>query len=120
MDLFEALTPKPSRLEIKHPVSGEGTGLFLDLVSASDHRVKAAERAYIDECRASGGKPEQDALARRKAAAAVVGFEFTGEASWKGKKPQFSEAIRDELMQVEKVYEQVIIHMVDDRNFFPT
>jgi hypothetical protein len=125
MDLFEALQAKPSRLEIKHPGTGEGTGLFIDLVSASDPKVKAAEREYLDEIRAKavqGGErvaPDTQKLARLKARASVVGWEFTGDANWKGKQPEFSEALADELLANEKVFEQVIIHMADDRNFFP-
>ena len=121
MDLFDQLQPKPSRMEVKHPGTGEGTGLFLDLVSMSDPKVKAAERAYIDSLNAeAGSKPaSRDDLARLKASAALVGCEFTGEATWKGKKPEFSEALRAEIMANEKVYEQVLLHLVNDRNFFP-
>lgn len=125
MDIFEALTPKASRIEIKHPGTGQGTGLFLDLVSVSDPKVKAAERAYLDKLQAEAVEkgvrvpPDANALARIKARAALVGCEFAGEASWRGEKPKFSESLADELVANEKVFEQIIIHVADDRNFFP-
>ena len=121
MDLFDQLQPKPYRMEVKHPGSGEGTGLFLDLVPISDRRVKAAERAYVDSLNAKGGaeRANSDELSRLKVAAAVVGFEFAGDATWRGEKPEFSEELRAEILGNEKVYEQVIVQVANDRNFFP-
>ena len=125
MDVREALTPKPSRIEIRHPRTRRGTGLFLDLVSASDPKVKAAERAYLDKLRAESAEkgvpvpPDSAALARIKARAALVGCEFTGEASWGGEKPKFSDQLADDLLTNEKIFEQTIIHIAEDGNFFP-
>jgi len=124
MDLFESLQPKPFRYEVKFPGSDKGTGLFLEVVSAADPRVKAAERDYltgVQDLAAKSGErksPDRDELARVKARAAVIGCEFTGEATWKGKTPAFSAALRDEIMENERVYEQVLIQVVNDRNFF--
>ena len=125
MDVREALTPKLSRIEIKHPGSGRGTGLFLDLVSVSDPRVLAADRKYLDSVRSESdgtGTParhDDQVRARVKARAAIVGCEFTGDANWGGEKPEFSEKLAGELIENVKVYEQVIIHLASDANFFP-
>ena len=54
-----------------------------------------------------------------KARAALVGCEFTGEASWGGEKPKFSDQLADDLLTNEKIFEQTIIHIAEDGNFFP-
>ena len=119
MDVREALTPKQSRIEIKHPGSGRGTGLFLDLVSVSDPRVLVADRKYLDSVRSDPARHDDQVRARVKARAAIVGCEFTGDANWGGEKPEFSEKLAGELIENVKVYEQVIIHLASDANFFP-
>jgi len=91
MDL-SAIKPHSVELPIKHPATGQATGLVLEVVSEYDDRVKAAERVGRQTIMAAGSTTPElvDDLYRSRMAAHVIGWRWDGEANWGGDKLKFT------------------------------
>lgn len=101
MDI-SAIKPVERVLDIKHPATGEATGLKLTVCSLQDPRAKAVQRSQLDARLNKKAKHRSIAEIEREAvellSSMVVGIEFTGKASWGGKKPEFSKEIVKEML----------------------
>lgn len=92
MDL-SSITPDTLDIEIRHPGTGEPTGLVIKAVSLQSEQVKAVTRRLQNKALRARNKVttaetiEQNAI--EILAAAVVGWTWGGEADWKGKKLEF-------------------------------
>lgn len=83
-------------VELKHPVTEEGLGLFFSLRSPYSDEVKKAEREWVN---ARLAKKKQtitaealEAAKEKQIMAAVSGWRFEGEANIGDEKPKFSPA----------------------------
>lgn len=121
MDL-STIKPVEREYEIKHPGTGEGTGLILTLACTHDERVKAAIREANDHYLKSPGekKSEKDLDAYDNAIAAsyVVNLKFTGDAEWRGGKPKYSLDLAKDICSHDAFKEQVIREVKKVRDFY--
>lgn len=90
-------------VELKHPVTEEGLGLFFSLRSPYSDEVKKAEREWLN---ARLAKKKQsitaealEAAKEKQIMAAVSGWRFEGDANIGGEKPKFNPAALRELIR---------------------
>lgn len=90
-------------VELKHPVTEEGLGLFFKLRSPYSEEVKRAEREWLN---ARLAKRKQtitaealEAAKEKQIMAAVAGWRFEGDANIGGEKPKFSPAVLRDLIR---------------------
>lgn len=115
MDL-STLVPVERTVDVLHPVTKEPTGLKLVVVHDSDPRVVEAHRRLYDAERAAG-KPDED-RGRKLTMARVVGWEWTGDATFKGEKPKFSPQALAEVCNVPPVRDSIYQAISDDAGFY--
>lgn len=120
MDL-STIAPIEKRYNVQNPATGEDTGMILVLACTHDDRVKMAMRAVNDKIIAAGREmteaQERD-LDNEMAAAYVVGVEFEGDASWKGKTPDYSAALAKEIVSIPALKEQVLFEVRRTKDFY--
>lgn len=122
MDL-SAIVPHSRKFEIKNPADGKGTGLFLEIVSQHDDRVKAVDRAIQNKVLRSRNRTldadlVQDATLD-KLVASVVGWEWTGDATWgKEGKLAFSADNVRKVLGNPTVRQQLEEELADEAAFF--
>ena len=120
MDLA-SIKPIEKRYNVQHPATGEETGMILVLACAHDDRVKKAVRAVNDEILKAGKDmtPEQEKkLDDALAAAYIVGVEFTGDAVWNGKTPDYSDGLAREICAIPALKEQVLFEIRRTKDFY--
>lgn len=121
MDL-STIKPVERQYEVKHPATGEATGLVLTLACTHDDRVKAAIREandhYLKNTGEKASEKELDAYDNAIAASYVIDVEFTGDANWKGKTPKFSQSLAHEMCEVHTIKEQVIREVKKVKDFY--
>lgn len=121
MDLAQ-IKPVERQYEVKHPGTGEPTGLILTLACTHDARVKAAIRKANDHyLKHAGDKPSQDQLDaydHALMAAHITGIEFTGEATWNGETPSYSDKLAREMCEVHAIKEQVVREVKKVKDFY--
>lgn len=90
MDL-SSIEPGEIEVPIPNPKTGEETGLVFKMISPSDKKAQLARRKYQDVLlrKPSAQKVEEASLAY--ISSLVTGWTWSGDASWKGEKLQFSE-----------------------------
>lgn len=98
-----SITASDREVELKHPATEEGLGLFFSLRSPYSDEVKRAEREWLN---ARLAKKKQvitaEALEQAKEKqilAAVSGWRFEGEANIGGEQPAFSPAALRQLIR---------------------
>ena len=120
MDLAD-IKPIEKRYNVQHPGTGEETGMILVLACTHDERVKRAMRAVNDEI-LKGGKDlsesEQQKLDDAFAACYIVDVEFTGDATWNGKTPKYSESLAKEICAIPALKEQVLFEVRRVKDFY--
>lgn len=115
MDL-STLVPVERTVDVLHPKTKEPTGLKLVLAHESDPRVMAATRKVFDEARAKGDvDPDRG---RKLTMAHVVGWDWTGDATFQGKKPTFTTLTLDEVCKVPAVATAIFQAVNDDAGFY--
>lgn len=123
MDI-STLTPHERTIDIKHPVTGEPIGLQVTLRPESDPAVVSARRKWMNERLSRGSKITAEKLEQQQIAviaAAVSGWSFTGEATFEGSKPDFSEAtLVKVLKKLPWVKAQIDEELGDTAAFFPS
>lgn len=121
MDL-SSVKPVDRRVDIKHPVTREDTGLVFVLKPYSDPSVKAVQRRLANTRLRNGRKITAEQLEDAKLevlCAAVSGWEWNGEATFGGEKLEFNAAnVRKVLKSVDWIREQVDEELGDDAAFF--
>lgn len=92
MDLSD-ISAHSRTLEIKHPATGNPTGLVLELVPMEDDRVKAVRRKYQNKAMRGGLSVEDlEEQTFELLAAAIIGWTWNGDLTWNGEKPKYSTA----------------------------
>jgi len=115
MDL-STLVPVERTVDVLHPKTNEPTGLQLTVAHESDPRVMEAVRKIYDEARTGGGLDAD--RGRRLTMAHVVGWNWTGEAQFKGERPEFSQEKLAEVCTVPPVAAAIFKAVNDDAGFY--
>lgn len=115
MDL-STLVPVERTVDVLHPKTRKPTGLKLAVAHESDPRVVEATRKIFDEARASN-EPDPD-RGRRLTMAHVVGWEWTGEATFNGERPAFSPEALADVCKVPPVAAAIFKAVGDEAGFY--
>lgn len=121
MDL-SAIKPATQKVEIIHPGSARPTGLVIEVTSAESDAVKRVVRRHIDfMIRGRGRKMSADKAEEHmieKLAAAVVAWEWNGDAAWGGKKLECTPENVSLVLGTEWIRRQVGEVVEDEAGFF--
>lgn len=123
MDL-STFKPGERVIAIHHPNTGEPMGLSITVVSADDPYVRAVDRKYAQELMvaAKSGRAmsasQVEARGIEKLAAAVKGWEWSGDLKWKGKKPAFDKATVTEVLTELDWLRRIVDQEVHDMGAF--
>lgn len=122
MDL-STITPSTLKVEIRHPGTGEPTGLVIECVSLQSEQVKRVQRSITDKVlrsrtrKLSAEQIEENAV--EVLAAAVVGWEWRDGATWAGGKTlDFSPANVRVVVGVDWLRKQIDEALGDESAFF--
>lgn len=121
MDIF-AIKPNTQKIDIRHPGSGSPIGFVIEVGSIESDAVKKVDRKHLDkQLRNRGKKPssaEFEANMIERLAATVVGWEFTGDASLGGERPDFSREMAAKVLETAWLRNQVREVVEDEAAFF--
>ncbi len=110
------------RLDILHPATQESVGLVLTLLPDSHPQVKAAARKSINDRINHRGKVSAEHIEASRIsmlAASVGGWEWQGELTFHGSKPEFNpQTLQQLLKELPWVGEQVDVALTDRAEFF--
>jgi hypothetical protein len=110
------------RLDIVHPATQEPVGLVLILLPDSHPQVKAAARKAINDRinhRGKVGAEQIEASRISMLCASIGGWEWQGELTFHGEKPDFSpQALQQLLKELPWVGEQADAALSDRAEFF--
>lgn len=111
MDISE-IQPKERKIEITHPSTGEPVGLRWTLRPESDPKVKKVQRQNLDKQLGSRKKKMSAAQIEANSfellVAATAGWEWYGELTFEGEKPEFNEDnVRRVLQKADWIRNQV-------------
>lgn len=122
MDLL-TLTPNTITVDLKHPATDELLGVKVELQSLESDEVKAVERGLKNRALKSGRnnvtaeKIDDNTVAILSAA--IVGWEFSGDASLgDDKKPACNAANKKKLLKVPALAKQIDIALGNEAAFF--
>lgn len=122
---FSELKPTERVVDILHPKTGEETGIKIMLVSLEDDRTKRARRKIQDErlrLEARGKGFKSDDLEENSMLllhAAITGWEWAGDALWKGEKPTFNlKMVKEILTELPWLRSQIERALEDESAFF--
>ena len=111
-----SLIPIERVVDVLDPRNGEPTGLKLTIAHDSDPRVVDAMRKLYDEAREKDDVDHSRGL--RATMAHIVGWEWTGEANFKGSKPKFTAEKLAEVCAVPAVGSAVYRAVTDEAGFY--
>lgn len=111
-----SLIPVERVVDVLDPRNGKPTGLRLTVAHDSDERVVAAMRKLYDEAREKGGDDSNRGL--RATMAHIVGWEWTGDANFKGEKPKFTPEKLAEVCAIPAVGSAVYRAVADEAGFY--
>ncbi len=122
MDLLK-LTPNTITVDLKHPGTDAPLGVKVELQSLESDEVKAVERTLKNKALRGG---RNNVTAERIddntvaiLSAAIVGWEFTGDANLAGdKKPACNAANKRKLLQVPALAKQIDLALGNEAAFF--
>lgn len=121
MDI-SSITAAERVVDIKHPATAEPIGLKVTLLPDTDPKVKAARRKFLNERLQRGMKVTAEKLEAQQLSiieAAVGGWEWLGDLTFHGEKPDFTEAnLRKVLKELSWVKSQLDEELGDDAAFF--
>ncbi|MCI1148976.1 hypothetical protein [Stenotrophomonas maltophilia] len=110
------------RLDIVHPGTQEPVGLVLILLPDSHPQVKAAARKAINDRINHRGKVDAEQIEASRInmlSASVGGWEWQGDLTFHGEKPDFSpQALQQLLKELPWVGEQADVALTDRAEFF--
>lgn len=110
------------RLDIVHPATDEPVGLVLILLPDSHPQVKAAARKSLNESISRRSKATAEQIEANRismVAASVGGWEWQGELTFHGEKPEFTQQTLQQLLkELPWVGEQVDVALTDRAEFF--
>ncbi|NMT33327.1 hypothetical protein HGQ62_01530 [Stenotrophomonas maltophilia] len=110
------------RLDILHPASQEPVGLVLILLPDSHPQVKTAARKSINDrinYRGKVGAEQIEASRISMLCASIGGWEWQGELTFHGSKPEFTpQTLQQLLKELPWVGEQVDVALTDRAEFF--
>lgn len=111
------------KVEISHPASGEPTGLVVECLPRSAPEVKKVVRIFIDKAtRRRSSKPltasEIEERSIEILAVRIVGLDWGGTSSWKGKKLERTDENVRELLAQDWFKAQVEEAIGDEAGFF--
>lgn len=109
-------------IDIKHPATDEPVGLVITILPDSHPQVRAASRKATNDRMLSRGKVTAEKLEAGRLdllVASVGGWEWQGELTFHGEKPEFSEkALRALFKELPWVSDQVDMALGDRAEFF--
>lgn len=109
-------------LEVLHPATQEPVGLVLILLPDSHPQVRAAARKSINDRLNHRGKVTAEQIEANRIAmlaASVGGWEWQGELTFHGEKPEFNQQTLQKLLkELPWVGEQVDVALTDRSEFF--
>lgn len=117
-----SIVAAPRTIDIKHPATGANVGLKITLLPTSSDQVQAAQRKLINDrlqrdVKTSAERLEENRLSMIEAA--VGGWEWEGDLTFEGEKPEFSPAfLRKVLKLLPWVREQIDMELGNDAAFF--
>jgi len=122
MDI-SSIAPKSRTVDITHPVTGEPVGIKFVLLPDSDEKVKKAKRVIQNrqlQSRKLNITAEQlEANSLDLLVAAIDSWEWTGDAEFRGEKPEFTAAnVRTVLRDVDWIRKQVDRELGNEEAFF--
>lgn len=120
MDLAE-IKPIEKRHDVRHPGTLEPTGMILVLACTHDEAVKRKVREVNDQIVKAGKDMSEDKereLDAALVAAYIVDVEFTGDATWKGETPKYSDKLAREICSIQSLKEQVMQEVRSVRDFY--
>lgn len=121
MDLLN-IKPATQKVEILHPGTGERTGFVIEVTSLESDAVKKVGRrqtdAMIRKRKQRMSAAEIEANAAERLSAAVVGWEWKGDAAWGGKKLDATKENIATVMETDWVRRQVEEAIGDEAAFF--
>lgn len=120
MDLA-TIKPLEKQVEIKHPATGEPTGLILSVACLHDERVKSGIREANDWALKLGKdmtKAQEAEYDDRLAASYIVGCKFEGDAVWNGETPEYSKALALEFAGSAVIKEQLLKETRSIKDFY--
>lgn len=110
------------RIDIKHPATDEPVGLAITILPDSHPQVRAASRKATNERMLGRGKVTAEKLEAGRLdllVASVGGWDWQGELTFHGEKPEFTDqALRKLLKELPWVGDQVDIALGDRAEFF--
>lgn len=124
MDI-SSITSVTNEIQITHPVTAEPIGLTIRLLALSSPQVRAVERKFTNENLRSRGKvltaEKLDANRMDVLVAATEGWEWAGDLTWHGEKPEATPAaIRKVYSEAPWIRSQVDAALSDEAAFFRT
>lgn len=124
MDLTEIL-PSERVVEILHPGTEEPIGVRVTLMSITDERLKKLKRKFQDErlrLEARGKNFKSDELEENRdelAFKAMTSWDWYGDATFNGKKPEFNQAnVLAVLQKLVWFRDQIEAEIGDEKSFF--
>ena len=118
-----SIAPNERTVEINHPGTGEPIGLRVTMRPESAPEVEAVRRKWLNEkLQRRSGRMTAERLEELQVAlitAAVTGWEWEGELTFEGDKPEFSAAnLRKVLKKLGWVKAQLDEELGDEAAFF--
>ncbi|MFC4729089.1 hypothetical protein [Coralloluteibacterium thermophilus] len=111
-------------IQIKHPATGAPLGLALTIRPDSHPEVKKARRAIFNERLKADAPASAEQLEEGQTSvmvAAVAAWEWSGDATYRGKKPRLDEStLREVLSTLPWVRDQLATELGNDAAFFPS
>lgn len=122
MDLLK-LVPNTITVDLKHPGTDAPLGVKVELQSLESDEVKAVERTLKNKALKGGRNTVTaeriDDNTVAILSAAIVGWEFTGDANLAGdKKPACNAANKRKLLQVPALAKQIDLALGNEAAFF--
>ena len=124
MDLIADIKPQNSTVEIKHPVTGEATGLVIELRPMHDPAVKAVQKRIGDRRLKQAARnkalttDELENNTSEMLAATMIGWQWKGDASFNGKKLEFTPGNVAVVLAVDWIAGQIDEALGDNSRFF--
>ncbi len=109
-------------IDILHPATEEPVGLSITLLPDSHHTVKAAARKALNERLSGKGKLTAERIEANRLdllVASVGGWEWQGDLTFRGEKPDYNEAnVRKVLKALPWIKNQIDKELGETEEFF--
>lgn len=108
-----SIRSKNVEFQLKHPGTGKGIGIFIEVRPNDSDEVAAVQTEVIEEAQAAGRRGEEisfednKAQANRVHLAAIADIRFEGDANWNGQ-TSYSTALAAEMITAQWVKDQLV------------